>query len=605
MVTVAELSAKLNVKDGGANKRFKIFGLTLSDVQSGFALVARAAQIAGKAISAFTTDIAAQGDEVAKTAKNLGIGVQAVQELGFAAKIAGQDFKQVQTAIQRMQKGLNDARQRGTGPFADGLKQLGLDVENFAGLEPDQQFIELAEALSKVEDSTTKAALAQDFFGRGGKTLIPLIDEGRAGIEALAAEFQALGGGFTDDGAAGAEAFQDAMLRMGTVIDSVKIALGEELLPVIQQYVEQLQGWIGENKELIKQRLIGFIRDTVSVVRELVPLVVNLVGGIGDFVKSLGGAERAVQLLIGSLVAMKVATLAGIGPYGLLAAAGFAAGTVIANAFFGVEESMKRAADARRDLTATIEEGARIERDIIKARKDADDDATARRKRIESSNAKNTTGFAPELLVGGGAFGDTQSLDAVNLNAKIRNRIQSAAKLTGKSVESRLRRGGTDAADAKARGAAAAAAVERQLTGKIPEAREAASEAFLAGDDSSDAIASVLTTKGTRSKRGGGRRRRSSATEGSVAAPAIGDSFVDQFTSEAIQQRVSEGKVTPTILVTVTNNNITQTNDFSIPISGIPVDTAQTVERKIRSVVDEMMESSIRRAVQDLESPVS
>ena len=43
---------------------------------------------------------------------------------------------------------------------------------------------------------------ALDIFGRGGKTLLPLFNEGAEGIRAMRREFQELGGAFTDEGAA-------------------------------------------------------------------------------------------------------------------------------------------------------------------------------------------------------------------------------------------------------------------------------------------------------------------------------------------------------------------------------------------------------------------
>ena len=42
-------------------------------------------------------------------------------------------------------------------------------------MTPEQQFLTLAEAISKVEDKTRQAQLMQAFFGRGSKELLPLI----------------------------------------------------------------------------------------------------------------------------------------------------------------------------------------------------------------------------------------------------------------------------------------------------------------------------------------------------------------------------------------------------------------------------------------------
>ena len=69
----------------------------------------------------------------------------------------------------------------------------------------------MAEALAKVESASTRAALAQDIFGRAGTTLLPLVAEGAEGLEALRQKARDLGNTFTTEGAASAAAFKDAI----------------------------------------------------------------------------------------------------------------------------------------------------------------------------------------------------------------------------------------------------------------------------------------------------------------------------------------------------------------------------------------------------------
>lgn len=269
---VRELIATADIKGNFTDKLAK-FGLAMNGIKAGLDLVLGAVKAVSRAVASLTVDLATQGDEAAKSAKNLGITAEAMQELDFAATLAGQSMTDVRTAIQRMQKGLNDARQKGTGPFADGLKQIGILIEEFDALEPDEQFQRLAQALSELEDDTTKAALAQDFFGRGGKTLIPLLNEGAAGIKAMRAEFRELGGGFTNDGAAAAEEFIDSQARLKVVVDSVKIAIGQQLFPVIQELVDGTRAWIQENRELVKVKVKEFIDGAIKFGRRLVPVL--------------------------------------------------------------------------------------------------------------------------------------------------------------------------------------------------------------------------------------------------------------------------------------------------------------------------------------------
>lgn len=282
MTTVRELVIKVNF-EGNAKEESKSLVGGLADVKAGFDLLVSAGKVAAQAIASFTTDIASAGDEIAKTATNLGISAEALQEMAFVSKIAGSDVNTFATSIQRMGKGINDAREKGTGPFADSLDQLGIKLSDLDGLSPDETFTELADAISRVEDPMTKAALAQDLFGRGGKTLLPLINEGRKGIEKLRKEFKMLGGGFTNDGAKAAEEFQDAMLRMETVIDSVKIAVGVELLPVIQEIIDEIRVWANDNREAVTEELVDFVSDLTGALKKMGPTLKTVLPLIEDF----------------------------------------------------------------------------------------------------------------------------------------------------------------------------------------------------------------------------------------------------------------------------------------------------------------------------------
>ena len=62
--------------------------------------------------------------------------------------------------------------------------------------------------------------------------------------------------------------------------------------------------------------------------------------------------------------------------------------------------------------------------------------------------------------------------------------------------------------------------------------------------------------------------------------------------------------MTPTILITVTNFNITQDINAPVNIQGLSSTTAQEVLAIVQRQFDEMQENAVRRGVQDVESRV-
>ena len=57
-----------------------------------------------------------------------------------------------------------------------------LGKRSLQGLSPEQQFQLFANALAGVVDASTRAALAQDVFGRSGTQLLPLFTQGEQGM---------------------------------------------------------------------------------------------------------------------------------------------------------------------------------------------------------------------------------------------------------------------------------------------------------------------------------------------------------------------------------------------------------------------------------------
>lgn len=605
MVTVAELTAKLDVKDGGAQKRLKGFSLSLTDVKAGLELVAGAARFAADAIRSFTTDIAAQGDELAKSAKNLGINVVTLQEFGFAAQISGSDVKTFEKSVQTMNKGLNLAARTGAGAFKDSLEQINLTVEDLEGLDPAAKFTKIAQALSVLTDESEKSAVAQELFGKGGKTLLPLINEGAAGIAKLRAEFRELGGGFTEDGAAAAEEFNDSMLRVATVVDSFKIQVGTELLPIIGEYADEFKEWLLLNKDFVKEKISEFVDRFIRFVKQAVPKILDMVEGIIDLIEAMGGAERAIKIIIAGFIALKIATaaatraaIAATGPYGILAAAAFAAGAAIGTAMGSAGDEVDALNRRISVLQANISETTKKTRELKRQVRETESGNERIRREIEQRKQKVTRGFAPELVSGEGL----PSATAEKINAEIERQISVSVKKRVTKIEKRLKRSGLDADKARLRAVESGIALTRELQGRRAEARKAASEAFLAGGRAREVrraiTGQVVERRAGGKKRGGGKR-------GAGAQTPAQREFEDLLDADKLRQRVAEGQVTPTILITVTNFNVTQNIDAPLSIQGLSSTTASEVVAMIQRQFDEMQEGALRRGVQDVESRVA
>ena len=110
----------------------------------------------------------------------LGIATDDIQKLGYAADISGASQQQMTAGLQRMSRGLDQARTKGTGPFADGIRKLGLSMN-----DPVLKSGTLTEVTMRVADGFAAAgpqvnqtATAMEILGNHGTALLPMFKKG-------------------------------------------------------------------------------------------------------------------------------------------------------------------------------------------------------------------------------------------------------------------------------------------------------------------------------------------------------------------------------------------------------------------------------------------
>jgi hypothetical protein len=160
-------------------------GSSISKIGGALALGAVAGGVAvlgGMAKSAFEL-----GSSLTEAAAKVGVTVEALQEMRFAATQNGISIETMDGSLNKMTKTLGELS-LGNKTVAANFKELGLSARDFVGLTPTESFAKIADALKGIESETERAALGNKLFGRSYAELKPLVDLGAAGINAAAAE---------------------------------------------------------------------------------------------------------------------------------------------------------------------------------------------------------------------------------------------------------------------------------------------------------------------------------------------------------------------------------------------------------------------------------
>jgi len=306
-----------------AERRIKAFGQSVRNLGLKVAGLGTALLVP---LAASAKAFGAMGDQVAKMAKRTGLSVEALSELRFVASQTGTSLEALETGFRRMQRSIYDAG-RGLSTQTDALRDLGLTYKDLAGLAPEKQFKLLAEAISRIEDPTRKAALAQALFGRAGTNLLPMFAKGAAGIEALQKEARRLGLTMSSEDAKAAEDFADALDALWKVVKMGVFRVGAALAPVLKQLAETITGvavkigaWIQANREVIVTAMkvaaavvaggiaLAALGTVISGLGSALGGLISVVTGVGTVFKLLAGVIAFLISPIG-LVITAVATL--------------------------------------------------------------------------------------------------------------------------------------------------------------------------------------------------------------------------------------------------------------------------------------------------------
>ena len=183
--------------------------------------------LAVRSLARFTNDAIKAADAIAKTADKVGVGVVALQQLRFAADLAGVGQEKLDSSLERFTKRIGEASQ-GTGEAKKALELLGVSFANADGkIRPTEAVLSaVADAMASVESPAQRAALAAQLFGREGVGLVNLLKGGSAGLRDFAAQATAAGVVLSEDLVRAAEVLNDKLTRSNKALFKAKTAIG-------------------------------------------------------------------------------------------------------------------------------------------------------------------------------------------------------------------------------------------------------------------------------------------------------------------------------------------------------------------------------------------
>lgn len=193
------------------------------------AQVKRYATAAGVAIAGAMTAAAVaigktidQFDAMGKAASRMGITVEALSRLEYAARLSDVSTETLSTSLRRLGQVQIEVA-RGSKEQASLFRQLGVAAVNSAGGLRDADVVlrELADRFATMPDSAEKTALAVKLFGRSGAELIPLLNLGAKGLEEYARRSDEVGYTLDSKTTDAAQRFNDKMSEVRMAVEGM------------------------------------------------------------------------------------------------------------------------------------------------------------------------------------------------------------------------------------------------------------------------------------------------------------------------------------------------------------------------------------------------
>jgi len=256
---VGNLWVVLNLETGGldsgvtkAQATLKSFGVevdkdTLSMIKMGaqMAATAGAAALVINEMNKAAQAAARYGDELHDLSLTTLMSEKSLQRLQYATNATGGDFRSLAGSITFLGKNLENAKDP-TSTQAEALKRLGINAVGAHGSIQDMDTLlpKIIDKLHNMRDSTERAHLMMQLFGRNTGEVAKLVELGSAGVAAYGDEAERLGLLLSPEQLAQQQAFNDSWAQMNTQINMLYLQLGTSLIPVMQQVTSVFEEWL-------------------------------------------------------------------------------------------------------------------------------------------------------------------------------------------------------------------------------------------------------------------------------------------------------------------------------------------------------------------------
>ena len=235
----------------------------------------------------FAEEFSNLGDSIAKTSRIVGLSVKDYQALGYAASLAGISTEELDSSLKKFNVNLAKARAGDKTSYKMFDSILGgQKLSKFK--DSASLIVAIADGYKKLTSAEQKAFVSQELFGKSGLKMSELLSAGGDEIIKMLADYEALGGGFSEEGVKRAEEFNDELFKMKLTIASLKMSVAQEMFPTFIDLFKSIRDFVKDNRASLIPVVSEIFGKTSELVKSLLPYVPKILNSVLSIVDKIG-----------------------------------------------------------------------------------------------------------------------------------------------------------------------------------------------------------------------------------------------------------------------------------------------------------------------------
>lgn len=238
----------------------------------------------------WSKEMAQINDAINDNAEKANMSTKQYQKWAFVMQMAGSDASALRGQVNQLNQRLKGA-DSGSESAISGFNRLGISVYDVNGEFRDstELFEEAITKLQKIDNTTTRAAIAAQIFGRNASELNGVLNLSSADMDKLIRTQNALGLAASNNAIKLAGAYNDAKDVLTATMNAMKTSISEGILPMLTKLIQAIIKAVAYINIFIRT-IFGLSLDNEDEMS-------GVTNSVNDYTDSLKGATKQAEKL--------------------------------------------------------------------------------------------------------------------------------------------------------------------------------------------------------------------------------------------------------------------------------------------------------------------